>query len=147
MKRVGYLFEQVISFKNLMAAARKATRGKKTKPDVAEFLFHLETNICNLRQELATGAYRPQPYKMFTVYEPKERLICCSHIRDRVVHHALCAVLESWFERRLIFDSYACRRGKGTHRAISRVQRFSLSHDYFIRFFPRICGREMRLAT
>ena len=133
MKRVGYLFEQVISFENLISAARKATRGKKTKSDVADFLFHLETNICDLQQELATSSYRPEPYKMFTVYEPKERLICCSHIRDRVVHHALCSVLEPWIEKRLISDSYACRRGKGTHRAIDRVQQYSRSHGYFIK--------------
>jgi hypothetical protein len=78
------------------------------------------------------GSYEPGPYRVFEVYEPKPRQICASDIRDRVAHHAICNLLDPIFERRMIADSFACRIGKGTHRAIARAREFSRRHEYFL---------------
>ena len=125
MRRYGYLFEQVITFDNLLLAARKAWRGKRGRASVAHFSFYLETELLRLQEELRSGSYRMRPCQTFFIYEPKQRRICAADFRDRVVHHAICNVLDPIFEACLIDDTYACRRGKGTHAAIKRVQGFA----------------------
>ena len=76
------------------------------------------------------------------MYDPKRRRICAAPYRDRVVHHAVCNVLEPAFERRLIFDTYACRPGKGTHAAIARAQQFARRYGYFLKCDIRKVFRE-----
>ena len=98
----------------------------------ARFLFHLEPNLLGLQQELRAGAYRMRPYRAFEIREPKRRRICVAHFRDWVVHHAVCGVLDSIFESGSISDTYACRRGKGTHAAVRRLQEFSRCWPYVL---------------
>ena len=132
MKRQGHLFERVVAYPTLLAAAHRARRGKGNRLEVARFLFHLESNLLALQQELRSGAYRMRPYRAFEIREPKRRLICAAHFRDRVVHHGVCGVLDPIFEAGLISDTYACRRGKGTHAAVRRLQEFSRRWAYVL---------------
>jgi hypothetical protein len=132
MKRYGYLFDKVTSFDNLLLAAQKAMRGQRAKPAVARFYFNLENELLQLQDELASGTYQPQPYRVFWIYEPKKRQICAAPIRDRVVHHAVCHLLDPIFERQMIYDTYACRRDKGTHAAVRRAQQFARRYRYFL---------------
>ncbi|MDP6775698.1 MAG: reverse transcriptase/maturase family protein [Candidatus Latescibacteria bacterium] len=133
MKRYGHLFERIVTFDNLLKAAKKALRGKRDRAAVAQFYFSLEPELLLLEQELLTGAYVPRPYRSFMVYEPKPRRICAADIRDRVVHHAICSVLDPVFEAFSVYDSYACRKDKGTHRAIRRAQSFARKTGYFLK--------------
>lgn len=133
MKRVGGFFERIVGFDNLLLAQRRAARGKRCRTSVARFEFHLEHELFELQDELMTGSYRPGEFFTFEVRDPKRRAICAAPFRDRVVHHALCHVLEPHFERRAIFDSYACRLGKGTHAAIARARQFARRHPYFLK--------------
>ncbi len=143
MKSYGNLFEKVIDFENLWRAYRRARKGKRSRPEVAAFEYRLEGELCGLREELASGTYRPGAYRHFRIIEPKPRIISAAPFRDRVVHHALYQVLEPIFEPRFIADSYACRVGKGTHRAVLRCQRFQRRFAYrlqcdVVRFFPSV---------
>ena len=122
MKRHGHLFEQVANFGALRAAERRARRGKAERPDVARFVFQLKTNLLALEAELRSGSYRMRPCRTFWIREPKLRRICAAAYRDRVVHHAVCEVLDPVFDRSLIRDTFACRRGQGVHAAVRRVQ-------------------------
>jgi hypothetical protein len=79
------------------------------------------------------GTYRPGPYVHFHIKEPKRRKISAARFCDRVVHHALCNVIEPRFERVFLPDSYANRVGKGTHKAIERLQAFSRRYRYVLR--------------
>ncbi len=133
MKRVGNLYAKVICIENLLLAAFKALRRKRHKISAASFNYNLEHEIVSLHGELQNGAYRPSPYRMFEIREPKVRNICCSAFRDRVVHHAICNLLEPLFERRFISDTYACRVRKGTHKALKRVHIFSRKYPYFLK--------------
>lgn len=133
MKRIGYLFERVVSFSNLWRAAHKAWRGKRKKTRVATFFFHLENELLALQSELISGLYQPRPYRTFEVFEPKHRQIAAADFRDRVVHHAIINHLEPVFEKSLIPDTYACRLGKGTHVAVKRAQFFSKRHPFFLK--------------
>jgi hypothetical protein len=137
MKRSGYLFEDVADFGALCAAARRAARGKGGTQSAAFFIFHLETEVLKLQREMLDGGYRPRPYRTFSVSDPKPRTISAADFRDRVAHHALCAALEPFFERAAIFDSYACRPGKGTHAAVRRAQKFSGRFRFFLKLDVR----------
>lgn len=143
MKRHKHLFEKIVSFDNLLEAFYKARKGKRDKPAVAAFEFNLERELFRLQGELESKRYRPGAYTTFLVYDPKERLISAAPFRDRVVHHALCNVVEPLFERTFIFDSYANRRGKGVHAAINRCQRFMERYPFVLKadvkkYFPSI---------
>jgi retron-type reverse transcriptase len=133
MKRYGNFFDRLVSFENLLVAAKKAFRGKKDRQAVASFYFGLENEIIDLKNELITGSYAPRKFRIFEVREPKVRKICSSDFRDRVVHHAICNLLEPVFERRLIYDTYACRTGKGCHAALRRCQQFTRRDGYFLK--------------
>jgi RNA-directed DNA polymerase len=133
MKRYGNFFDRLVSFENLMLAARKAFRGKKERQTVAAFYFNLENEVIDLRNELTVGSYVPRGFRIFEIREPKVRKICSSDFRDRVVHHAICNLLEPIFERRLIYDTYACRTNKGSHVALRRCQEFTRQYDYFLK--------------
>jgi Reverse transcriptase (RNA-dependent DNA polymerase) len=126
-------FEQLCSWENLVLAWRKAARGKRGTASVARFEYRAEEQIAELREQLLAGAYRPGPYVHFQVADPKPRKISAAPFRDRVVHHALCNLIEPRFERLFIPDSYANRVGKGTHRAIDRLQSFARRYRFVLR--------------
>ncbi|MGH7494138.1 MAG: reverse transcriptase domain-containing protein [bacterium] len=137
------MFEQIISWENLLLAYKKASRGKRGQTNVAFFEHRLEENLLRLQYELRIHAYCPGKYESFYIHEPKRRLISAAPFRDRVVHHALCNVIEPIFERSFIFDSYANRIGKGTHRALDRCQQFARQYAYVLacdlrQFFPSV---------
>jgi len=120
----GNLWPQVIAWENLHGAYLEARRGKRYKPEVLCFTERLEENLTNIQNHLCWKSWRPGRWREFTVYEPKARFIQAPPFKDRVVHHALVRVIEPLFERKFIFDSYACRVGKGTHAAVLRTQQF-----------------------
>ena len=137
------VFDHVVSRENLYRAAHAAARGKRYNDEVAFFNFRMENAIEHLRGDLVAGRYRHGPYEVFRIYEPKERDIAKASFRDRVVHHAVHDVIEPVIDRRFIFDSYACRTGKGTHVAIERAQSFLEAKLYCLhgdvkKYFPSI---------
>lgn len=143
MKTVNHLYEEVTNFDNLLLAVQKARKGKKYKPTVAAFHFQLEENLLSLQQQLQSKTYHPGKYRTFHVYDPKQRMISAAPFGDRVVHHALCNVIEPIFENTFIHDTYANRKGKGTHKAIERYQQYAKQYAYVLKcdirkFFPSI---------
>jgi len=123
-KTYKHLYSHIADFENLHAAYLKARRNKRFKPDVLHFSANLETNLAALREELLGETYCTGDYYVFEVYEPKKRVVAALPFRDRVVHHAICNVIEPIWEARFIHDSYACRVGKGTHAGADRVTEF-----------------------
>ncbi len=124
MKTQKNLFGQVCSFENLYESYLKARRGKNDSGEVLKFTYSLENNLITLQKELQNQTYKTGHYRHFTVFEPKKREISALPFRNRVVHHAICGVIEPIFEETFIFDSYACRKSKGTHAGANRLQGF-----------------------
>lgn len=124
------MFEKAFSLENLIGAYRRARRGKGEREEVARFGWNLEKNLLELRTRLLGGTYAHGPYRKFIVSDSKRRKIKAAPFRDRVVHQAMVAALEPAFEKRFIFDSYACRVGKGTHAGIARFERFARVSRY-----------------
>ncbi len=118
------LYERLCSYENLELAWRKARKHKTQKHYVIEFEKNLKKNLLILKTELLLHSYRPKPLETFTIRDPKTRKISKSDFRDRVVHHALCNIIEPIFDKGFIHDSYANRLGKGTHKAIERFDYF-----------------------
>jgi retron-type reverse transcriptase len=143
MKRIGGLWPELISWKNLEGALHRAARGKRKRPDVAEFLLNWEPRLIELQRQLQSGEYLPGGYRTFAVREPKPRLISAAPFRDRVVHHALTQILEPIFERRFASQSYASRTGFGNHEALAAAagacRRFPFVLQCDIRkYFPSV---------
>ena len=101
-------FARIIAWENLLEAYHKAARGKRSLDSAARFEHQLADHLLELQVALSSHSYQPGPYLHFYIHAPKQRKISAAPFRDRVVHHALCNVIESWFERRFITDSYAC---------------------------------------
>jgi retron-type reverse transcriptase len=137
------MWEILTSLRNLFAAYHQAAAGKRSKPDVAGFEMNLEDNIFCLREKLIHHTYHHGPYHSFYIHDPKKRLISAAGFEDRVVHHALCRVIEPPIEKSFIYDSYANRIGKGTHKALDRCTQYLRSYDYYLQldirqYFPSI---------
>jgi len=125
----GQLFEKIAAPENLKAALKRAAKGKRERPVVKHFLARANTELSLLRSELLDGSYRPRPVTQFRIMDPKPRTITCADFRDRVVHHALCHIVSPFLENRFMDDSFACRTGKGSHRAVLRAQQFSRQYS------------------
>jgi retron-type reverse transcriptase len=133
VKRYGNLFSKITAFDNLLLAAKKAQKGKRFKAAVARFNLNLEKELVSLQDDLKAGAYRHGSYHDFFVFDPKMRLISAAPYRDRVVHHALCNIIEPIFDKSFIDDSYACRRGRGTHKAVDRYTAFARRNRFVLK--------------
>ncbi|MBT6400977.1 RNA-dependent DNA polymerase [candidate division WWE3 bacterium] len=121
------IFNIIASFESLCAAYRRARLGKQGKPKICEFDFYLEAELNKLEHQLKTNQYQPSSYTHFKVREPKLRQVSAPAFRDRVVHHSLVAEIEPLFDKQFIYDSYACRKNKGTHLGAKRVKKFLMA--------------------
>lgn len=121
MKSYSSIYPQIYDFQNLLSAYHNARRCKRYRPEILEFTNTLEENLFQIQNDLIYKTYQPGRYREFYVTDPKLRLILAAPFKDRVVHHALCDIIEPLFDKKFIFDSYACRIGKGTHAGIDRL--------------------------
>ncbi len=113
MKRVGSLYPHIGGWDILREAFRRARKGARQAGAAAAFERDLDRNLRTLGQELNHGEVRLLGFHRFQIHDPKERTIDAPAFRDRVLHHAILLVCEPYFERWLVHDTYACRRGKG----------------------------------
>ena len=137
MRRATALFERIATPGNLLSAYLKARQGKASRLEVQDFAANLDANLAGLREQVLAGACRFDRYERFTVYDPKERVISVAPFRDRVLHHALMDVCEPVFERAQVFDSYACRPGKGTRAALERAAVFARRFPFYLKLDVR----------
>jgi retron-type reverse transcriptase len=126
---MGELWACVYDFENLYQAAHTAADDKKYKPASLRFFQNLEENIIELQNELIWKTYKLGDYNNFKVRDPKPRDISALPFRDRVIQIALCSVIEPLFDTRFIYDTYACRTGKGTVAAANRISYFLGKND------------------
>lgn len=118
------LFSQIVEFENLHRAYLGARKCKRYRSSILKFGYRLEENLLALRRELIHKTYKHGGYREFVVSDSKKRTIKAAPFRDRVAHHALCNIIEPILDKGFIYDSYACRKEKGTHAAIRRLEYF-----------------------
>ena len=142
-KRHDGLFAAIANFRSLRRAALKAVKGKRAKPGAAAFLAGLEGECLRLERQLRGRTYRPGEYVKIEVWDPKHRIVSAAPFRDRVVHHALCAVIMPMFEAGFIANTFANRIGKGAHRGVEAFEHYRDRHARVLRcdiyrYFPAI---------
>ena len=120
-----HTYNDTITMENLLVTWEGFLRGKRHKKDVMEFELHLSENISALHRDLLHKTYIHGSYSEFHISDPKPRTIHKATVRDRLLHHLLHRALYSHFEERFIYDSYACRKNKGIHRALNRFDAFA----------------------
>lgn len=130
---MGAMFDAITEWDNLWQAYSQAARGKRRKGSAAAFEHQLADQLIALQDDLRDHTYRPGAYRHFFIHEPKRRKISAAPFRDRVVHHALCNLIEPIFDARFIAHSYANRVGKGTHRALDQLQQWTRRYRYCLR--------------
>ena len=116
------IYEKIISFENIKKAYHSAIRNKRRRPAVAQFLLLEENRLLDLYRHFSTEDWQHGRYQIVIIREPKARLISVAPFNDRVIHHAVHQIVAPILSRSFIYDSYACRLNKGTHRAILRFQ-------------------------
>lgn len=125
MKTYRQLLPKIYEYENLLLAHKNARKGKRNKPEIMRFHERHEEHLLRLQEELSSQAWRPDPYREFVQIGPvKRRVIHAPTYRDRVVHHSIAQVILPILEPGWIYDSYACRQGKGSHKAVKRLQSF-----------------------
>lgn len=124
MKRIGYLYENIISVDNLRLAHANASKGKSKNKDVIKFEENIDTNLQALHEVLKNKQFKNSEYRTREITDPKLRLIfSLPYYPDRIVHHAIMIYLEDMFVSCFTADSYSCVKGKGVHAAADAVKR------------------------
>lgn len=115
---------KIFTYKKIYKAYLQCRENKRSTINALRFEINLENNLEKLLDELKNNKYRPGRSICFVVTEPCAREIFAADFRDRVVHHLFVNELIAKAEKMFIFDSYACRKNKGTHKAVKRLSDF-----------------------
>lgn len=133
MKRAGNLYHKIAELDNLELAFWKAQNGKSSKTAVVKFRKNLSQNLNEIRKEFIENRVKMGNYSYFTIYDPKERMICAASFKERVIQHAVVNVCNDEFEKFQIFDSYACRKGKGVDACLKRAVEFCKKYRWYLK--------------
>lgn len=144
MKRHGDLYRKIISEENLKLAYQKSRKGKAWQRNVKEIDQQQEYYLSELLHILQNKEYKTSQYKTKMIYEPKFRTIyILPYYPDRILQHAIMNVLEPIWDKLFIYDSYACRQGKGQHKGSLRCMQFVKRNKYCLKcdiskFYPSV---------
>lgn len=143
MKRITITLDDIAEYKNVSLAAYKAAKRKRHRPEVQHFFEHYDAHLNQLCADIRDGKLPYGNFRSFTIHDPKQRLIHAACFEDRVFHHALMNICGATFERAMVDNSYACRKGKGVHLAVKQVQRHLRAYPWYVKididgYFPAI---------
>lgn len=132
MKHYTKKYNEIITFPNILSAWNRFRVGKTRRADVNTFEVKILDNLHLLFSDLKFQTYKHSPYEKFEIIEVKKREINKASVRDRIVHQLLYTHLYEYFDKQFIYDSYSCRKGKGTHKALLRYETFfrSISQNF-----------------
>lgn len=125
IKRVGYLYGNLLSFDNVNEAYR-VVRGKcRNKRIILKFDLQKNINLYNILFDLHNKRYVLGRYNIFIINEPKYRLIMSENIRDKVVNHLISStILIRALDKKLIYSNVATRVGKGSGLANDLLMKY-----------------------
>lgn len=126
------LFKEVFSFTNLYKSYRQCIRNVRWKESVQKYIINDIELLTELHNELLSGKYKSGHYHYFNIIERgKLRHIASVIIKERIVQKCLCDnYLTSEIEKRMIYNSGATRKGKGT---LFQIKRFKKDiHNFYL---------------
>lgn len=153
MKRIGNLYEKIISIENLELADKKARKGKVKTYGVRYHDRNREENIQKLHVLFKNKEYKTSKYSIFKIYEPKEREIYrLPYFPDRITHHAIMNILEPIWVSTFTSDTYSCIKKRGIHackRGVERSLKIKNETEYCLKldikkYYPSVDGRIMK---
>ena len=124
METYRNIYYKIYKWENILLAFKKARKRKSKRNYVKKFEENLIENLQQLQFELMTQTYKPRSLKTFILRDPKTRKISKADFRDRIIHHALCNIMEPIFQKTFIHDSCANQKRKGNIFAIKRFDKF-----------------------
>lgn len=130
LKRYNNLYAKICDFGNIEKAYKKARKYKRYRPEILNFTMNKEENLVNIQNHLILKDYKQGPYRVFKIYEPKERIISALPFSDRIVQHAICNVIEPLLDKRFFYYSCACRKKKGMHMASNMITQWLRNMSY-----------------
>lgn len=142
MRRHGNLYSKIVDIDNIRNAYLSAKKGKGWQNTVKNFEKNLETNLLAIQKSLIDKTFSTSKYKIKIITEPKRReIFILPFAPDRIIQHALMNILEPIWDSLFIFDSYACRKGKGIHKGSQRTMRAVRNNKYCLKmdiskFYP-----------
>lgn len=137
VKRVGNLFDKIVSYDNMRTALWKAARGKRDRREVTAIVKRCDAWIGEAIRAIEDGTFAFGKFQQFLIRDPKIRIITAPCFQERVIHHAIMNVCEPIFDRWLIDDTYACRVGRGRDMAVRRAAQFARRFDCFVKLDVR----------
>ena len=125
-------FLEPVTLEEVFEAYYSCRKNKRNTKEQLKFEVNMHENLIALYEQIADRSYQPLPSRVFVVTHPKPREVWAAQFVDRVVHHIIYNRISPWYQRRFIFDSYACIPGKGIHSAVKRLDRFARqqTHNY-----------------
>lgn len=144
-KKYKNLYQEITTIDSLQKAFINASRGKRSSSGFLHFNEYAQVRILDIHQKLKNETWQASPLRTFIIYEPKRREIGAPSFADRVVHHAICSVINPIFDKTFLPYSFACRNNKGTHAGVKYIQaqlrkynfKYYLKTD-FKSYFPSI---------
>ena len=131
IKRHGNLWNKITDVENLYLAERKAGKCKTTRKPVVKVRKDLDNYLITLHNSLVNNTYTNSNYRIYSIYEPKLRLIyTLPYYPDRIVHHAIMNILEPIWDKLFIDTSFACRKGRRQHKGLTKTFRYVRKYKY-----------------
>jgi len=115
---------EIFTFEKIYRAYIACRKTKRKTINALKFEWNFEKNIFLLKNELETRSYKPGRSICFVVKNPSPREIFAASFKDRVIHHFLIREIEKIGEKIFIYDTFSCRKNKGTHSAVERLRKF-----------------------
>ena len=113
-KKISNVYNSIVTFENIYNAWNIVRKTCKKKKEIYRFNLNKNTNIYNIYNSLLNKTYKPMPFKLFLIYEPKERLVMSQSISDKIVNHFISKYfLLPYLENKLIDSNVATRKNKG----------------------------------
>lgn len=129
------LFDKIVTLKNFWEAYRLTALGKKNSMEYLRYKEYDGKHIHDTIDRVVSGEYIPGEFNVFTVYDPKKRIVRALPFKDRIVQHAIHNVIGPIFEGVFLHGSYACRPKRGTHEGVKYVQAYLRKHpnSYYLK--------------
>jgi RNA-directed DNA polymerase len=138
-KSEGFLFEKITDIDNLRLAFYEAKSAKVAREDVIKFSRNLDSNLLKIKKDFESGSFEFGAFKLFKIYDPKERNICAARFEERIVHHAIINICKDNFSKYQPACSFANIKGKGVFAAINKAKHYQTKNKWFLKLDIKKC--------
>lgn len=124
MKRYGHTQKAICTMRNMRIADEHAREHTRSRKEVTEHDKSGDLHLDALKINLASCGFRTSEYKLFTIHEPKERVIYkLPYYPDRIAQHAIMNVLKPIWIKTMIHQTYSSIEGRGIEMLRKELQR------------------------